>query len=337
MLALQAIDRGDAKKALALSSEATAREPELAFAHHVRGEALWQLGRDDDAEQALRRAVELDPDDAESLLGLGEFLIHARTDPEALKEGLELAGAARESAESEDEDELAAEARFVEAKAQLGLGANEAALESILLGEEQLGDRDDVLLEKGSALFELGQVDAARAVGERLVARNAKDAAAHHLLGYVFERLRQEDEAESHFARARKIDPEGYPPPVALDAAQFDAAVAEAVAALPDDIRQHVSTALVSVKPLPDDADLREHESDRPLSPSMLGLFRGRSLRDPAGSGDLPPSIFLFQKNLERAAKTREELVEQIRVTVLHEVGHLLGLDEDDLDARGLH
>jgi predicted Zn-dependent protease with MMP-like domain len=67
----------------------------------------------------------------------------------------------------------------------------------------------------------------------------------------------------------------------------------------------------------------------------MLGMFRGPSLRERVG-GELPPAIFLFQRNLERAARTREELVEQIRVTVLHEVGHLLGLSEEELHERGL-
>ena len=46
--------------------------------------------------------------------------------------------------------------------------------------------------------------------------------------------------------------------------------------------------------------------------------------------------ITLFQHNLERFATTRDELIEEIRVTVLHEVGHLLGLDEDELYERGL-
>ncbi len=44
----------------------------------------------------------------------------------------------------------------------------------------------------------------------------------------------------------------------------------------------------------------------------------------------------LYQRNLERFARTREELIEQIGITVMHEVGHLIGLDEDDLWERGL-
>ena len=44
----------------------------------------------------------------------------------------------------------------------------------------------------------------------------------------------------------------------------------------------------------------------------------------------------LFKKNLEKVSRTRAELVEQIQITVKHEVGHYLGLDEDDLERLGL-
>ena len=64
-------------------------------------------------------------------------------------------------------------------------------------------------------------------------------------------------------------------------------------------------------------------------------LFRS-TVGERGASGELPPAIFLYQKNLERSCRTRAELIEQIEVTVLHEVGHLVGLDEDDLEARGL-
>jgi predicted Zn-dependent protease with MMP-like domain len=49
-----------------------------------------------------------------------------------------------------------------------------------------------------------------------------------------------------------------------------------------------------------------------------------------------PSSIALFQRNLERFARDREELLEEIRITLLHEVGHFLGLDEDRLRDLGL-
>jgi len=49
-----------------------------------------------------------------------------------------------------------------------------------------------------------------------------------------------------------------------------------------------------------------------------------------------PRSIVLYRVNLARAVKSRAELSEQIKRTLLHEIGHLRGLDEDDLRRRGL-
>ena len=49
-----------------------------------------------------------------------------------------------------------------------------------------------------------------------------------------------------------------------------------------------------------------------------------------------PSSIVLYQGNLQRFAADREDLVEQIGITLVHEVGHFLGLDEEELWERGL-
>jgi predicted Zn-dependent protease with MMP-like domain len=93
----------------------------------------------------------------------------------------------------------------------------------------------------------------------------------------------------------------------------------------------------ISVEDIPSDEDLMDPSP--PLSPSILGVFRGTPVgeRSVTNAYDhFPAAIVLYQKNLERFAKTREELIEQIGITVMHEVGHLVGLDEDDLWERGL-
>jgi predicted Zn-dependent protease with MMP-like domain len=77
---------------------------------------------------------------------------------------------------------------------------------------------------------------------------------------------------------------------------------------------------------------------DPPLSPSILGLFRGPSELEPCLPDDGPRcrSIVFYRRNLARFAKSRRELDEQVRVTLLHELGHLHGESDDDLRARGL-
>jgi predicted Zn-dependent protease with MMP-like domain len=84
------------------------------------------------------------------------------------------------------------------------------------------------------------------------------------------------------------------------------------------------------LEPFPTEAELRATRP--PLSPAILGLFKG----PPLGAARGEREILLFQRNLERHCDRPDELGEQIALTLLHEVGHLLGLDEAALWARGL-
>ena len=83
--------------------------------------------------------------------------------------------------------------------------------------------------------------------------------------------------------------------------------------------------------------ELREGADDV-VTPDLLGLFDGVPLPETGEDGVVlrPNRIFLFQRNLERMAATREELDEQIRVTLYHELGHYLGFEEEDMDDLGL-
>jgi predicted Zn-dependent protease with MMP-like domain/Flp pilus assembly protein TadD len=334
---LAALDRGEPAKALALADEAVALDAEHPTAHRCRGAALAALRRADEAEEAFDAALDLDDGDPEIYLEFADFLLSARgDDPASIEEALSLARAGRDLAEEEDDAELAAELLLVEAMGLNAQGESEGALEALAQAEPALGARPDVLAERGAALYELCRFDEARAVLQDAVDRMPDHAGAHHLLALVQERQGNADEAARHFAAARRLAPDDFPEPIALSPADFDAALREAVERLPDEIRRHITGTLISVKDLPDELDLREHPDDPPLSPGILGLFRGPSLRDHAGLGELPPQIFLFQRNLERASRSVEELIEEIRVTVLHEVGHLLGLSEEDLLERGL-
>jgi predicted Zn-dependent protease with MMP-like domain len=121
---------------------------------------------------------------------------------------------------------------------------------------------------------------------------------------------------------------------VHLDGAAFDRAVKDAIDALPAHARPHLDNVVITVEPLPSSDEIKEG-----LSPTILGVFSGTPVdeRSPVDAMHHQTArITLYQNNLERFARTREELIEEIGVTVLHEVGHLLGLDEDELYERGL-
>src|SRR5436309_304281 len=70
--------------------------------------------------------------------------------------------------------------------------------------------------------------------------------------------------------------------------------------------------------------------------PDLLGLFIGPPLAHPDES-PLPPQIILFLESLWEFAEEDEAIFrEEVRTTYLHELGHYLGLDEIDLEERGL-
>ena len=72
------------------------------------------------------------------------------------------------------------------------------------------------------------------------------------------------------------------------------------------------------------------------IEDDLLGLFTGPEMAD-AGYETLPAQIILFLENIwDEAGYDERAFREEVRITYLHELGHYLGLDEDDLFERGL-
>ena len=69
----------------------------------------------------------------------------------------------------------------------------------------------------------------------------------------------------------------------------------------------------------------------------LLGLYHGRPRdeRSVLDSAVMPDVIYIFQEDVEDASDDEDDLVEQVRITVLHEIGHHFGMDEDMLDELG--
>ncbi|MEO6593951.1 MAG: metallopeptidase family protein [Planctomycetota bacterium] len=171
-------------------------------------------------------------------------------------------------------------------------------------------------------------------------ARELPDAIvdSHVVLGALLERKGRFDEAEACFEHASALAPEKYPPPVRMTRAEFDREVRKAARKLPRQFRQCLDRLPVVVQDLPD-SSLAEGPDRDEVGPDILGLFDGVPLPE---TGDFeapqlrPSTIYLFQRNLERAARDRDDLVEQIRITLWHELGHYLGFEEEDMDDLGL-
>ena len=103
------------------------------------------------------------------------------------------------------------------------------------------------------------------------------------------------------------------------------------LAALPKPLQERAQKLPVTFERRPN-AGLRADK----IEPDTLGLFTGPEFAD-EGHVPLPPQIILFLENLRDFAGGDENIFrEEVRTTYLHELGHYLGLDEDELTRRGL-
>jgi predicted Zn-dependent protease with MMP-like domain len=107
--------------------------------------------------------------------------------------------------------------------------------------------------------------------------------------------------------------------------------VEQTLAALPKPLRERAGQLPVTLERIPN-AGLQADG----IEPDTLGLFTGPDFTD-EGHVPMPPQIILFLENLWDLADREEKVFrEEVQTTFLHELGHYLGLDEDELTKRGL-
>ena len=114
----------------------------------------------------------------------------------------------------------------------------------------------------------------------------------------------------------------------------------QAVARVVDDLPDNVQRLLTEVAIVVEDEPSSDHLSDAGLESDdeLFGLYQGIPLTERGSSYSLvtPDRIIIFAGPLERTFGSRREFDGQIRITVLHELGHHLGFDEGGLDMLGL-
>ena len=310
--------------------------PTSVEAHHLRGAALAALGRESEAQTAYGLALALDPDDPETLRAVADFYINGKGERgrDALRLGLELAqrGSRRVIARRRHNAPLAADLAVLEAQALNDLGRSDEALDRVEAALRISPTRGDALHEKGVALFDLSRFAEAKGAFTKALVVQPDDAYTHQMLGLTLEEL-GDPQADGELRRATELAPSELTPPVLISMQEFQKEVDAVIASLPPARQAHVKAIKVEISDLPDATDLKAVQP--PFPPTILGLYRGPVGR-PASAQDEQPSIVLYRKNLARAVKSRTELSEQIRDTLLHEIGHLEGLDEDDLRRRGM-
>ena len=117
--------------------------------------------------------------------------------------------------------------------------------------------------------------------------------------------------------------------------AQFAKLVERALGELPAPFADYLEEIAIEIR----DRPTRKQLAELGLKDSelLLGLYHGRprTERSVLDGAVMPDVIFIFQEDVELVSDSEEQLVAEVRTTVLHEIGHHFGMDEDDLDNLG--
>ena len=114
---------------------------------------------------------------------------------------------------------------------------------------------------------------------------------------------------------------------VEMSLADFEGAVSDALDSIPADLTKLMNNVVVLVE---DDVP--------PGSPALFGLYEGTPLTargDAWAAGSLPDRITIFRRPTLEYCRTPAEVVEQVRITVIHEIGHHFGIDDHRLHDLG--
>ena len=111
-----------------------------------------------------------------------------------------------------------------------------------------------------------------------------------------------------------------------MDAEQFEKLVVSELDLLPDEMVDGLENIVFVVEDRPEDGSL-----------DLLGEYQGVALthRDQYGFGELPDRIVLFREPLLAVCETLDELRAEVHVTLVHEIAHFYGIDDDELHRLG--
>jgi predicted Zn-dependent protease with MMP-like domain len=112
---------------------------------------------------------------------------------------------------------------------------------------------------------------------------------------------------------------------------EFEALVEKALDGLPAEFAELLENVAVMVEEEPDPEDLEAMGFDP--DEELFGLYHGVPLsdRDAFYSAALPDRVLIYRGPILRACADRREVIREVRDTVVHELGHHFGLDEDDM------
>ncbi len=186
------------------------------------------------------------------------------------------------------------------------------------------------LLEPAWEAYRLGRTERAIALARHAVESFPEHGDGWWWLGCALERSGRLIQADRAFLRATKAKSDPCAPPYRVSWARFQRSVDLAADALPAPLQTALKEVTLCLADYALPVELGDHED-----PELMGLFEGAPRGEPEALGELSPRIHLWRRSHEHAATTAREFDAEVRQTLLHELGHYLGYDEDELEALG--
>ena len=196
--------------------------------------------------------------------------------------------------------------------------AEQAARSALCLDPES----DDAREELCEALYRQGRFLVLQKELTTWTSEGDAPAWAWHRLGRTEQWLGDPAAARVAFRRAHDLEPHTWPVPVRIAAPEFDRIAGRALAEVPPGFRARLGNLLIVAEALPDFDEVTDGQD-----PDILGVYEGGTALDEEGDG----RIVLYQLNHEVVCGSLGELIEEVRRTVLHEIGHHFGMDDHEL------
>jgi predicted Zn-dependent protease with MMP-like domain len=220
--------------------------------------------------------------------------------------------------------------RFEECLAREDLAAARSCMRALAQSADP--DRVELAYAEARLVWLEHGADAASPLLARVIELEPRHADAHHDLACLAEERGERERMIEHFLRVRALDARWDREDGVGVGAQFDHIESVARGVL-DNLPEMFAKRLGHVPVLIERRPSRALVEDG-FDPRAFGLFEGPT--DAERDAPLPTRIVLFACNLLASFPEEPELSEQIETTLLHEIGHFFGLDEDQLEELGL-
>lgn len=323
--------KGDASGASACARRALEIDPKSPEVHNLLGYTAALAGDAEEALEHYKQALALDETYFEAMLNAAEVLMHPLGEWD---EAIAMCDEALDYAETPEE---IADTILLKVDALLGKGSTEEAGRAMALIPDGPFESPSYMFLIGRAYYETGQVEKAAPLIEEAAKKDPQNGDAQYYLGLVRDENGDTRGATEAFLRARSVDLTKAPPAWAPSAEAFGTLVEGVVQKLEPVLARYVSEAEVYVVDVPG-AELVVDGVD-PRALMILDAPATHGLPTPGEREVSTARIFVYQRNVERAAGTLEAMEEELLHALEREITSMF-LEKDPgekIDKRQLN